>query len=1020
MGSANGVGADAEHKQVTVLFADVEGSMDLQEDIGDEEWHGIMNRFLRLLADSVHHFEGTVDKFTGDGVMAVFGAPVAHEDHARRACSAALHLIDAVDAYAEELARTKGLGFHVRVGLNSGEVVVGTIGDDSHMEYTAVGHTVGLAQRMEALAEPGRAYLSEHTARLARGWFALRDLGSFAVKGNRKPVGVYLLEGPCAVHSAYDVSRSRGLSRLVGRAEELAALESALTRAAAGAGQVVGVVGEAGVGKSRLCEEFARSCQERGMRVHRAHGVSHGGRLALLPAVELLRDVFGITDADAPAEARARVTERLVLEQLLDPASEELPILFDFLEVPDPERPPVPMTPDARLRRLFRLLRKVIQRRSDRELVVILLEDLHWFDPASVQFVELLVESYPATRTLVLTNFRPEFQGPWMRHSYYRQLPLTALGAGPVEELLHDLLGADPSLEGLPEHILERTGGNPFFVEEVVRMMFEDGTLEGRRGAYRLTRSADDLRIPPTVQALLAARIDRLAPQEKLVLQTAAVIGRTFSEPVLRRVTDQPEWDLAASLDALRSAEFLHEEALHPVAEYRFWHPLTQEVAYGSLLGERRRRLHAAVARAIAELEPDRADERAALVAQHWEAAGNALEAARWNAREARRSFLRDIPEARRRWEAVIRLLDGAEESDDPLAFDLAVTARIWLVRIAFRLGGDPTAMEALADEARALADRRGDTVGRAVAVYAKGFLLFGLGRLDPALALLGEAERSFGEIGDTELLATGTITGYVLSARGPLALGLSYIDQTMELAVGDPEAGMRRLGISLPYYGLFHRAWLLARMGRLDAAARAAEEAAALGRVRNVLELSAWSHAVHPLIAYLRHDPSGALDHARLAVQRADELGSPIHAVMALEGMGAGSLAAGRVDDAVGALEQALVLSRDRHVARFEEASVLSFLAEACLLAGEGPKAIEVADEAVEVARAQHARVHECQALATRARVRRTVLGRDAGDGFLADVGAARAAIEETGAAVWSPVLDEEAAHWARLMGEG
>ncbi len=278
---------EGERKQVTVLFADVKGSMDLQEGLDPEEWHGVMDRFMRLLTDGVHRYEGTVDKFTGDGIMALFGAPVGHEDHAQRACHAALHLSAAIGGYAEELQRTKGLIFHIRIGLNSGEVVVGAIGDNSHMEYTAVGHTVGLAQRMESLAEPGIAYLSEHTTRLVRGYFRLRDLGPLTVKGAREPVGVAALEGIGGMRTSYEVARSRGLSGLVGRSEEIVALEAALARAEEGNGQVVGVVGEAGVGKSRLCEEFAASCVARGIGVYRAHGVSHGRTLPFLPALEL-------------------------------------------------------------------------------------------------------------------------------------------------------------------------------------------------------------------------------------------------------------------------------------------------------------------------------------------------------------------------------------------------------------------------------------------------------------------------------------------------------------------------------------------------------------------------------------------------------------------------------------------------------------------------------------------------------------------------------------------------------------
>ena len=1009
---------EGERKQVTVLFADVKGSMALQEDLDPEEWHGVMHGFMRILIDGVHRFEGTVDKFTGDGVMALFGAPVAHEDHARRACYAALHLADAIARYADDLRRTKGMNFHVRLGLNSGEVIVGEIGDDSHMEYTAVGHTVGLAQRMEALAEPGRAYITEHTAKLVRGYFRLRDLGAFAVKGARDPVPVFVLEGVGELRTAYEVARSRGLSRLVGRSEEIAVLESALAQASQGHCRVVGVVGEAGVGKSRLCEEFAQSCQARGLRVHRAHGVSHGRNLPLLPAIEFLRQYFGITDSDSPQGAREKAAGRLLLYGLLDPDSEELPILFDFLEVADPERPPPQMAPEARLRRLFTLIRRIIQRRSEREAVVILLEDLHWFDPASEEFIELLVESYPGTRTLVVMNFRPEFGAAWMDRSYYLHLPLAALGPGAVAELLQNLLGTHPSLERLPGHILERTGGNPFFVEEVVRTLIEEGALEGSPAAYRLTRPPDDLRVPATVQSLLSARIDRLPVQAKHVLQTAAVVGRTFSEPVLRRVTELLEDDLASSLHTLCSAEFLHEEALYPVAEYRFWHPLTQEVAYGSLLGKRRCRIHAAVAGALATVEPDRADERAALLAQHWEAAGEAFEAARWNARAALRSSWRDIPEAKRRWEAAIRLLAGVTESDETL--ELGVTARTRLARIAFRLGAGPREAETLADEARVLAERRADPVGAAMAIYAKGFALFGLGQLDPALELVREAMRLGDEMSNPGVSAARFMMGYVLSVRGPLPLALLHNDEMIKRTAEEPSLGVHLFGGSLLPYTLFHRAWLLARMGRLEEAGRAAEQAAAIGRERSVMELVAWALPAHSLIAYLAGDGTGAVGRAAEVVGLAEELGLPFHSVLALQGLGAACLADGRGEEAIRPLQDALSLARDRHVAVFEESSLLAYLADGHLQSGDGDAAIRAAEEAVAVARAQRARVHECQALILHARALRSVAGRKARKAVAADLTDARSAIDEVGARPWLPFLHEERAQLARLEDDG
>ncbi|MCA1844862.1 MAG: AAA family ATPase, partial [Actinobacteria bacterium] len=923
--AASRVAMEGERKQVTVLFADVKGSMELSEDLDPEDWHHVMDGFMRILADGVHRFEGTVDKFTGDGIMALFGAPVAHEDHARRACYAALHLTDTIGRYAEELRRTKGLSFHVRIGLNSGEVIVGTIGDDSHMEYTAVGHTVGLAQRMEALAEPGRAYLTEHTSRLVGGYFRLRDLGGFTVKGARDPVGVSVLEGAGTLRSAYDVARSRGLSRLVGRAEEMATLESALARAVAGSGQVVGVVGEPGVGKSRLCGEFVQTCQARGMTLYRAHGVSHARRLPLLPAVEFLRQVFVITDVDSAQSARKKVAGRLLLYELLDPKSEELPILFDFLEIPDPARPAPQMAPEARLRRLFTLLRRIILRRSERETVVILLEDLHWFDPASVEFLELLVESYPGTRTLLLTNFRPEFHAAWMRHSYYRQLPLATLDADAVRELLGELLGTHPSLGELSDDIIRRTGGNPFFVEEVVRNLIEEKTLGGGPGAYHLTRPLSDLRVPPTVQSLLSARIDRLAAGDKQVLETAAVIGRTFSEPVLRRVTGLDADELGASVRALEAAEFIQEESLYPVTEYRFWHPLTQEVAYGSLLGERRARLHAAVAGAIAELDPDRAGERAALLAQHWEAAGAPLEAARWHDRAAHRSGFSDMVDARRHWLAVIRLLAGVSPSDETR--DLEMGASVRLARIAFRLGGDPSESVAMLERGRALARDRGDQTGLGMATAATGFVVLGHGRIDDSVELMAEAVRLLEAAGDLEASAVYGLMAYPLSIRGPLGLALRHTDETAERAVAYPEMGERLFGLHWVHYNPFWRAWVLARMGRFDEAIRAGDEAADAGRASSVPELVAFTRPVRALIAYLSGDAAGAVEGALESVRFADELGSAFHSVLALEALGAAYLVAGRAAEASPPLTDALALAHECHVGLFEEASLLAYL---------------------------------------------------------------------------------------------
>src|SRR5262249_50109266 len=448
--------------------------------------------------------------------MALFGAPIAHEDHARRACYAALHLQEALRRYADALRLEEGLNFSVCIGLNSGEVVVGTIGDDLRMDYTAQGHTVGLAARMEQIAAPDRTYLTEHTARLVTGFFRLGDLGPSSVKGAREPLRVYELEGVGPVRTRLEASGARGFSRFVGREAEMASLETALARALEGNGQIVGVVADAGTGKSRLCYEFAQRCRARGVGVYEAHGAAHGKVIPPLPILEIMRAYFGVSEQDSDEQARRKIAGTVLL--LDKELADDVPLLLEFLGVPDPEHPVPRLDPEARQRRLLGIVHGLIRGRSRREAAVLLMEDLHWFDEASLVFVEGAAEALPGTRTLLLLNFRPEYQAAWTQH--YDELPLLPLGPEGIASLLRDLLGTDPSVAPLLERIRERTGGNPFFIEEVVQSLIEARCLEGTRGSCRLVRPVADAVIPLTVQAVLDARIDRLPERERMVLKT--------------------------------------------------------------------------------------------------------------------------------------------------------------------------------------------------------------------------------------------------------------------------------------------------------------------------------------------------------------------------------------------------------------------------------------------------------------------------------------------------------------------
>jgi predicted ATPase/class 3 adenylate cyclase len=648
--------------------------MELAESLDPEEWHRILDRFFHILAEGVHRFEGTVNQYTGDGIMALFGAPIAHEDHAQRACYAALHLSDTLRRYTNELRLSRGLSFSVRVGLNSGEVVVGKIGDDLRMDYTAQGAIVGLAARMQEMAEPGKAYATEHTARLAAGYFRFSELGPMAVKGVREPVRVHEIEGVGALRTRFDASRARGLARFVGRADEMGVLDAALVRTREGHGQVVGVVAEAGVGKSRLSFEFVERCRARGIAVYEAQALAHGRMIPFLPVLQLLRSLFGISDEKASADARRKVAGSVLLlavtegiSALADLAPERvLPSLFDFLGIPDPERPAPVMDPEARQRQLVGLVQRLLRERSAQETAVLLVEDLHWLDPASEAFFAAIVEAVSGTHVLLVANFRPEFEAAWMRRSWYQQLPMAPLGKEAAEELLAELLGSDPSLASLGAAIRERTGGNPFFVEEIVQSLAESGALAGARAAYRLTRPVEAQVLPETVQAVLSARIDRLAEREKQVLYAAAVVGREFSQTLASRAANLPESDVAAALHHLSASELVFEQALYPEPEYVFKHPLTQEVAYRTQLAVRRAEAHRRVADAILERAGDAADAQAALLAHHFDAADAEREAMQWSERAARHVLRRDQSAALRFWQRVRELAGRSPE--DPAA----------------------------------------------------------------------------------------------------------------------------------------------------------------------------------------------------------------------------------------------------------------------------------------------------------------------------------------------------------------
>jgi class 3 adenylate cyclase/tetratricopeptide (TPR) repeat protein len=940
---------DGERKQVTVLFADVIGSMDLAERTDPELWRSTMDRFFTILCDGVHRFEGTVDKFTGDGIMALFGAPLAHEDHAQRACWAALTLQRELAAYATEVRRGEGLNFSVRMGINSGEVVVGQIGEDLRVEYTAVGHTVGLAQRMESLAEPGKAYLTDHTAKLVSGYLDLDDLGEFDVKGVSEPVHVHALAGAGGAHTRLDISRARGFTQFVGRGDELTTLDAALEQARSGSGVVVGVVGEAGVGKSRLCHEFLERARRRGIPVYEAQGQAHGREIPFLPVLQMMRSYFAIAESDTDQQAREKIAGRMLL--LDDTFAEGLPLLFDFLAVPDPHRPAPRMDPDARQRTLLEMVKRLVHAGTQINPGIYLLEDAHWFDAGTEIFTTQFVEALPGSRTLAITNFRPEYSAPWMRKSYYRQISLAPLGAEAIKALLAELLGEDPSLNGLPDLIQERTAGNPFFIEEVVRALAESGNIEGKRGAYRLVRPIDQTGVPPTVNTILAARIDRLSEREKSVLQSAAVIGREFSEPVLARAAALGEGELEPALRALIAAEFLYEQELYPEAVYAFKHPLTQEVAYGSQLGERRATVHRRVAEALQELYADKLDERAALLAQHWEAAGDPLAAARWSARAASWVGLNDIAEALRHWRKVSELVETLPDSAESSA--LALGARVARLHYGWRLGISEQEATAHYEAGRELAERSGDAVNLLLITAAYANVRGLAGHVEEYGELAEEVNRLGVEIGDPGLrIATLGSTAYARLVRGRLAESLAIVDEGIALGAEDPTLG-GGLILACPYaWHLMIRGALLTNMGYPEEAAPMFERALEAAGEHGDHETETWTHGNYVALARSTGQQELALGHATQAYELAERIGDAFSRIFALYSLGCARIMVGEAGEAVIALERSIELGREARTALEQEALRVSALSEALLSAGNCARALEAAEESVQLAR--------------------------------------------------------------------
>ncbi len=870
--------SEGERKTITALFADIKGSVSLIEDLDPEEAQHIIDPALKLMMDAVHRYEGYVVQSTGDGIFAFFGAPIACEDHPQRALYAALRMQEEIKRYAETLRREKGINFQIRVGLNTGDVVLRSIRkDDLHTEYTPIGYSTSLASRMESLATPGSIVVSEHTYKLSEGYFEFASLGAARVKGVSEPINIYEVLGVGPLRTRLQVAARRGLVRFVGRQSELGQMKKALELTQAGHGQIVAVVGGPGVGKSRLFHEFKLGSQRERL-VLETFSVSHGKAYAYLPLIDLLKGYFHITPQDDERHIREKIAGKVLI---LDRALEDtLPYLFALLSVSESNSSLQQMDPQIRRKRTLEAIKRLLVRESLNQPLILIFEDLHWLDNETQAFLLLLSESLATARILLLVNYRPEYRHDWGNKTYYTQLRLDPLGEEDAQELLTALLGDSAALQPFKQFILEKTEGTPFFMEEMVQALFEQGVLVRDGGAHSgtpsLARSFADLRLPSTVQGVLTSRIDRLGTEEKALLQTLAVIGKEFSLSLLKQVVDKSEDDLFRLLSHLQTAEFIYEQSAFPEPEYVFKHALTQEVAYNSLLLERRKVLHERTGQAIETLYHSRLEDHYSELAHHYSRSGNTQKAIAYLQLAGQQAGQRSVyTEAISHLAAALDLLKTLPDAPERVRQELMLQVALGVPLMATKGYAAPE-VERAYTRARELCQQVGETP-QTFPVLVGLWVSFLLRAELQTARELGEQLFRLAQISQDPqfLLQAHYALGQTLFSQGEFVPAREYLEQGLALYDSQQHSSQSLfIGLDLGTSSRRWLAWVLWILGYPDQALKRNQEALTLAReLSHPLSLAfafnwaAWLHM-------FRRERQAVQERAEAAITLATEQG--------------------------------------------------------------------------------------------------------------------------------------------------
>ncbi len=938
-----------ELKQITVLFADVFGSTELIEALDPEEADRRLAPCIETMKEAVHRFDGTVVKIQGDGVMALFGAPNPQEDHAVRACCAALAMQAAFRALPAEAPP-------VRVGIHSGEVLARVIANDFSNEFDATGLTVHIANRLQNLAPPGGIALSSATLRGARQFVSVESLGTQPIRGLSAPLEIFLLTGLRRGPNSQRFSNEIGRSEFVGRDTEMAVLERGLERADEGDGCAVGLVADAGIGKSRLCFEFTERCRARGIRVLEGLALAHSRATPFEPVIDVMKALFEMTPDDEPERAREKIIT--VLQSLGVDLGADLALLFDFLGVADPATKLSRADPVVRRERLNGLFRRLIRTAGATTPAVILLEDLHFLDSGSESLLEVLAESLPGTRILLVVNFRPGYAAAWMHGDHYDQVSLAPLRRGAADQLAAQLLGDDESVAPLLSLMADRARGNPLFIEELVRKFEESGDLVGERGVYRLRRSPDMRLVPDTVQAIIGARIDGQPEAEKSILQTAAVIGREFALPVLARLVGGLASQLGNVMHRLASAGLVYEAGAGGDDLYAFRHPMVQDVAYHSLLSEKRRNLHAAVAAELEKTLPDPNGAQAGFIAYHWEEAGNPLQAASYSMKAGTWHGTRDAAQALQAWKRAHRLLSGLSLQGQQRYPLLMASGQI--VNLAWREGLTAVDIEPYYTEALTIARELGDMRAITLLTAAYGRVLAASGSAEDYVATVDDVLATVDDsVRNASLRVVLTaILCHALRLSGSLSRALEANDRALARVKDIDDIDQQTLGFSIAIWINGMRAQILAMMGRFDEARPLLDALIAADETTVDVLHRLLAHATQCDIAWALGDLELLDFHSKQALQLAERSGNPYLLVYGKGYAGLAQAIRGAHSDATTTLSDALAYARRRNAGLENEARLLADLAHVQLRAGLVDRARDTAEEAAAVARRRGAKV--------------------------------------------------------------